>query len=105
MAHQGRLCHPGIQRFGCGSSAIDILQNQQNRKDEMKRWSIVLILSATCTLSAQNRPEVNLEKLMDDIFPVQDEDFNYEELYEMYGLLLAHPINLNTATEEQLQAL
>jgi hypothetical protein len=71
----------------------------------MKRWLIVLIVSATCTLSAQNLPEVNLEKLMDDIFPVQDEDFNYEELYEMYGQLLAHPINLNTATEEQLQAL
>jgi hypothetical protein len=71
----------------------------------MKVWLAVLIVSLAHPLSAQNRPEVNLEKLLDEIFPVQDEDFNYEELYEMYGQLLAHPINLNTATEEQLQAL
>lgn len=49
--------------------------------------------------------DINLEKLIDEIFPVQDEDFNYEELYETYGQLLANPLNLNTASEEQLQAL
>ncbi len=54
---------------------------------------------------AVNRKDVDLEKLIDEIFPVQDEDFNYEELYETYGQLLASPINLNTATEEQLRML
>ena len=49
--------------------------------------------------------DLNLEKLIDEIFPVQDEDFNYEELYEIYGQLLANPLNLNTATEEHLQSL
>jgi hypothetical protein len=35
-----------------------------------------------CILSvcAQTPRDINLEKLLDDIFPVQDEDFNYEEL-------------------------
>ena len=71
----------------------------------MRGWFTILIICLVCPLSAQTPREVNLEKLLDEIFPVQDEDFNYEELYEMYGQLLAHPINLNTATEEQLQAL
>jgi hypothetical protein len=55
---------------------------------------------------AQEKDEgVNLEKLIDEIFPVQDEDFDYSELYENYAQLLLNPINLNTATEEQIRSL
>jgi hypothetical protein len=57
------------------------------------------------SVCAQTPKDVNLEKLIDEIFPVQDEDFNYEELYETYGQFLANPLNLNTASEEQLRAL
>lgn len=63
------------------------------------------LLLTTLWVSAQQTRDVNLEKLIDEIFPVQDENFNYEELYEVYAQWLAHPLNLNSATEEQLQSL
>ncbi len=71
----------------------------------MKRLFIIGLFLCTLPLFAQTPNDVNLEKLIDEIFPVQDEDFNYEELYETYGQFLANPLNLNTASEEQLRAL
>jgi hypothetical protein len=68
--------------------------------------TLVVLAAALNIFGQEARPrELNLEKLIDEIFPVQDEDFNYEELYEIYGQLLANPLNLNTATEEQLRSL
>lgn len=46
-----------------------------------------------------------LERLADDLFPAQDLDLNYEDLYENLQQLLAHPLNLNHATAEQLRSL
>jgi hypothetical protein len=46
-----------------------------------------------------------LEKLADEIFPVQDLDLNYEELYENLAQILANPIDLNRATPEELRSL
>ena len=70
----------------------------------MKTWALGLVMLVAGDLFAQTK-DINLEKLMDEIFPVQDENFNYEELYETYAQWLANPLNLNTATEEQLQSL
>ena len=47
----------------------------------------------------------NLEKLADEIFPIQDLDLNYEELYENLAQLLTSPLNLNQATSEELRSL
>lgn len=73
------------------------------------RDSFIKLMFSLITIFAYSqepiRKEVNLEKLMDEIFPVQDEDFNYEELYEAYAQLLSNPLNLNTASEEQLRSL
>jgi hypothetical protein len=71
----------------------------------MKRLLTIGLFLCSLPVLAQTPKAVNLEKLMDEIFPVQDEDFNYEELFETYGQFLANPLNLNTATEEQLRAL
>lgn len=70
----------------------------------MKLWLVILILVVSVPAWSQSTT-INLEKLMDEIFPVQDENFNYEELYEAYAQWLAHPLNLNTATPEQLESL
>jgi hypothetical protein len=51
------------------------------------------------------RREYNPEKLADEIFPMQDLDLNYEELYENLLQLLANPIDLNKATAEEFRAL
>ncbi len=67
-------------------------------------FSLGMILFMASAQDSRPR-DVNLEKLIDEIFPVQDEDFNYEEMYEIYGQWLANPINLNSASEEQLHSL
>ena len=51
------------------------------------------------------RKDINLEKLVDEIFPIQDGDLNYQELYENLAQLLSNPLDLNTLSREQLRAI
>jgi type II secretory pathway component PulK len=51
------------------------------------------------------RKDLDLQRLVDEILAVQDDDFNYQELYENLAQLLSNPVNLNLITKEQLQAL
>ncbi len=51
------------------------------------------------------RKDINLEKLVDEIFTLQDGDLNYQELYENLAQLLSNPLDLNTLTREQLRAI
>ena len=51
------------------------------------------------------RSDFNLEKLVDEIFPLQDLDLNYEELYENLAQVLSNPHDLNRVTQEQLRSL
>lgn len=56
---------------------------------------------------AQRVPQkdFDLQILIDEILAVQDEDLNYEELYENLAQLLSNPADLNLITAEQLRAL
>ncbi|HAC23362.1 MAG TPA: hypothetical protein DCE81_00430 [Cytophagales bacterium] len=73
----------------------------------MTRWLIIWLLSTSLPAPGQDFPrrEIDLEKLTDEFFALQDKDLNYQELYENLVQLLANPLDLNTATEEQLRAL
>ncbi|MBX2917326.1 MAG: helix-hairpin-helix domain-containing protein [Cyclobacteriaceae bacterium] len=73
----------------------------------MKTWLLAMVVSITYACFAQeiSRKEVDLEKLVDELLAGQDEDFNYEELYENLALLLTHPADLNQVTAEQLRML
>jgi hypothetical protein len=51
------------------------------------------------------RPEIDIERFVEELFALQDEDIDYEDLYENLLLLYTHPLNLNTATEEELRSL
>lgn len=53
----------------------------------------------------QPRPEINLDEFIQRIFPLQQENINYEDLYENLYQLYQNPIDLNTATYEELSAL
>jgi hypothetical protein len=67
---------------------------------------LFLFVLLTCTtLFAQDYPrkEINLERLADELFGFQELDLNYEDLYENLALLLAHPLNINKATAEELR--
>ncbi len=67
--------------------------------------ALAATVSFTCFAQEIIRKEVDLEKLVDELLAGQDEDFNYEELYENLALLLAQPADLNQVTAEQLRAL
>jgi len=60
-----------------------------------------------CWVLAQTYPrkDFDLQILIDEILAVQDEDLNYEELYENLAQLLSNPADLNLITAEQLRAL
>ncbi len=72
----------------------------------MKSGAFFFLLCAAYGTLAQDYPrkDFQLEKLADEIFPLQDLDLNYEELYENLVQLLANPIDLNDITREQLRS-
>lgn len=69
------------------------------------RLLTILILSSF-TLYAQDYPRqsYDLLNLTDDIIGFQDNEIN-EDLYENYVQLISNPINLNTATADELRLL
>ncbi len=74
----------------------------------MKAILIILILfSINVLVEAQSIPkkDVDLERLVDEIFAIQDEDINYEDLYENLAQLYSNQADLNSVTEEQLRSL
>jgi len=74
----------------------------------VKATLIIMILhSAMVFVQAQTIPkkDVDLERLVDEIFAIQDEDINYEDLYENLAQLYSNQADLNTVTEEQLRSL
>ncbi|MDZ7646336.1 MAG: helix-hairpin-helix domain-containing protein [Cytophagales bacterium] len=64
-----------------------------------------LFISVTTVVEDYPRKDLDLQRLVDEILAVQDDDFNYQELYEKLAQLLSNPVNLNLITKEQLQAL
>ncbi|NJL12134.1 MAG: helix-hairpin-helix domain-containing protein [Microscillaceae bacterium] len=59
------------------------------------------------SLPAQEYPrrEVDLDEFILELFPVQDEDLDYEEIYEALFQYYRQPLHLNQATREELQSL
>jgi len=73
----------------------------------VKRLLTIAIFSTCWLANAQVLPkkEVDLERLVDEIFAIQDEDINYEDLYENLAQLYSNQADLNAVTEEQLRSL
>ncbi|MEQ9423463.1 MAG: helix-hairpin-helix domain-containing protein [Cyclobacteriaceae bacterium] len=73
----------------------------------MKKAVIILLVSFICLqANAQvQRPEIDVQSFAEEIFEFQDEDINYEDLYESLLLLYTNPINLNSATRDDLISL
>lgn len=51
------------------------------------------------------RPPIDLQTFAENIFPLQDEDLPYEELYENLLQYVTQPLDLNQADRETLQSL
>ena len=68
---------------------------------------ILLFLCVAPAAYAQDYPreEIDLNEFVEELFALQDEDINYEDLYESLLLYYTDPLNLNTATRDELQSL
>jgi len=71
----------------------------------MKRLLAVILVAWTTNGFTQEYPreEIDVNQLIDEWYGIQELDLNYSDLYENLVQLLARPLNLNTATEEQLR--
>ncbi|MGW8122085.1 helix-hairpin-helix domain-containing protein [Roseivirga echinicomitans] len=54
---------------------------------------------------AQSNESFDLESFIEELFNIQDEDINYEDLYETLLSHYQNPLNLNTASIYELQSL
>ena len=70
------------------------------------------LLLLTCILygiplvmAQKNLAEFNLESHIEEFFGFQDQDINYEELYESFMNNILHPVNLNSAGVDELRSL
>jgi Helix-hairpin-helix motif len=73
----------------------------------MKQLLLCVALFMPLCVLPQSYPakEIDLQKIADEIVGYQDEDLNYEDLYENLLQLLSNPLNINTANAEQLRSL
>lgn len=64
-----------------------------------------LTFSLSTTLAQEYpRKEIDLDRFVQELFSQQDDDVNYEDLYESLFQLYSTPLNLNTATRDELAA-
>ncbi|AYB34794.1 helix-hairpin-helix domain-containing protein [Chryseolinea soli] len=71
----------------------------------MKRLLAAVLVAWSTNGFAQEYPreEIDVNQLIDEWYGIQELDLNYSDLYENLVQLLARPLNLNTATGEQLR--
>jgi len=67
--------------------------------------AFILSLFAISMIRAQRTDEIDLEEFIEEYFEFQDEEVNYEDLYESLLLLYTSPLNINRASPEELQSL
>lgn len=77
----------------------------------MKRLFTIAVMSTLSLLAeAQDADDTRVNvpdfsRIIDDLVGLQEGDAAYEEVYENLVQLMAHPIDLNSATQEELQRL
>lgn len=71
------------------------------------KWLLPTFIVMSAWVYGQELPrqDVDLQRLVDDILANQDDDLNYEDLYENLAQLLSNPADLNQISREQLQAI
>jgi hypothetical protein len=88
---------------------IGILLNIGRRYRGVPLCLLLLSSSVICSkiAFAQDYPrkEINPERLVDELFPQQNLDINYQLLYENLLQQLSHPMDLNHASVDELRSL
>ena len=63
------------------------------------------LLLALPAIAQENRPPtLDIQQLMERLFPIQDEDLDYEALYELLLELYQNPLEINRVTADELLA-
>ena len=63
------------------------------------------VLLVLPTFAQENRPRtLDILQLMERLFPIQDENLDYEALYELLLELYQNPLEINRVTADELQA-
>ena len=62
-------------------------------------------MSSSKHVWAQRNENFDLQSFIESLFNLQDEGLNYEDLYERLLLLYENPVNLNSASVDQLKGL
>ncbi|MFY0602184.1 MAG: hypothetical protein JXR03_21085 [Cyclobacteriaceae bacterium] len=66
---------------------------------------VISVLLLNWDSLGQSSREIDLESFAEALFEVQDEDVNYEDIYESLLIYFTNPINLNRSTPEELASL
>jgi len=64
-----------------------------------------ILLSFFSIAQELKKKDIDLERLIDEIYAIQDLDINYEDLYENLAQLYSNPLDLNSVNAEQLRSL
>lgn len=69
--------------------------------------ALTLLVINASLVKAQDSPnrDIDLNRLVDEIFATQASDLNYADLYENYLQILSNPYDLNTVSAEELSSL
>ncbi|EAY29569.1 ComEA family DNA-binding protein [Microscilla marina] len=81
------------------------LSKQQHKL--LALFIVLLVGSFFSTVRAQDypRPAIDIDNFIQELFSVQSEDINYEDVYETLFQFYRSPLNLNTASREDLESL
>ena len=63
-----------------------------------------LLLALPAVAQENTRPTLDIQQLMERLFPIQEEDLDYEALYELLLELYQNPLDINQVTADELQA-
>src|SRR5213596_1192204 len=66
---------------------------------------IFSICSLVSHAQSPSIPDIDLDNFIQELFQQQDKDVNYEDIYESLFQFYANPLDLNSATREDLQTL
>ena len=59
-----------------------------------------LLLTIPAIAQENTLPTLDIQKLMERLFPIQDEDLDYEALYELLLELYQNPLDINRVTTD-----
>lgn len=69
------------------------------------RWLIGFLLFSFPAIAQETvKPVLDIQQLMERLIPIQDEELDYEALYELLVELYQNPLEINQVTADELQA-